>query len=235
MRKLHVQPRMMEQVYGTILDAICDGRLAPGERLAQEGIAEQLNVSRQPVGQALMLLKSQGFVCKAGRRGLMVSPLEEDFVRSLYEFRSALDRLAARLAAGNASPQAIARGKRILANGQKAIANGSISKLIAADMEFHRLIYELSGNAIIAETMSLYLNHLRRVMSAVLRIEGYGGNVWMEHDAILDAIAQGDAETAEALAARHAERASKSLQHVLNEQKNEQNVIDIQASKAVAL
>ena len=99
MHKLHVQPRMMEQVYGTILDAICDGRLAPGERLAQEGIAEKLNVSRQPVGQALMLLKSQGFVCKSGRRGLMVSPLEEDFVRSLYEFRCALDRLAARLAA----------------------------------------------------------------------------------------------------------------------------------------
>lgn len=215
MHKLHVQPRMMEQVYGTILDAICDGRLPPGERLAQEGIAEKLNVSRQPVGQALMLLKSQGFVCKSGRRGLMVSPLEEDFVRSLYEFRCALDRLAARLAATNATPHDIAHGKRIVAQGKKALANGSVAKLIAADMEFHRLIYELSGNVIIAETMSLYLNHLRRVMSAVLRIEGYGENVWMEHDAILDAIAEGDAEKAEAIASGHVESASKSLQHVL--------------------
>ena len=218
MRKLLVQPRMMEQVYTTILDSICDGRLPPGERLAQESIAEQLNVSRQPVGQALMLLKSQGFVCKSGRRGLMVSPLEEGFVRSLYEFRSALDRLAARLAARHATAQDVARGKRIVAQGQKAIVNGSVAKLIAADMEFHRLIYELSGNTIVADTMRLYLNHLRRVMSAVLRIEGYGESVWMEHDAILDAIAEGDAEEAEALAQKHVEAASEKLQRVLHKQ-----------------
>lgn len=218
MRKLLVQPRMMEQVYTTVLDSICDGRLPPGERLAQESIAEQLNVSRQPVGQALMLLKSQGFVCKSGRRGLMVSPLEGGFVRSLYEFRSALDRLAARLAARHATAQDVARGKRIVAQGQKAIANGSVAKLIAADMEFHRLIYELSGNTIVADTMRLYLNHLRRVMSAVLRIEGYGESVWMEHDAILDAIAEGDAEAAEALAQKHVEAASEKLQHVLHKQ-----------------
>ncbi|MEQ9042502.1 MAG: GntR family transcriptional regulator [Alphaproteobacteria bacterium] len=219
MRKLLVQPQMMERVYTVILDSICDGRLPPGERLAQESIAEQLNVSRQPVGQALMLLKSQGFVCKFGRRGLMVSPLEEDFVRSLYEFRGALDQLAARLAADRATSQDITRGKRILAQGQRAILNGSISKLIATDMEFHRLIYELSGNAIIADTMNLYLNHLRRVMSAVLRIEGYGTNVWTEHDAILDAIAAGDAEQAEALARKHVEAASAKLQRVLCEQR----------------
>jgi len=220
-RKLLVQPHIMEQVYTTILDSICDGRLPPGERLAQEGIAEQLNVSRQPVGQALMLLKSQGFVCKAGRRGLMVSPLEENFVRSLYEFRGALDRLAARLAAENATAQDVARGKRIVAQGQRAITNGSVSKLIAADMEFHRLIYELSGNAIIADTMSLYLNHLRRVMSAVLRIEGYGESVWMEHDAILDAIVEGDVEKTETLAGKHVEAASNKLQRVLREQRGQ--------------
>ena len=93
-----------------------------------------------------------------------------------------------------------------------------LPKLIAADMEFHRLIYELSGNTIVADTMRLYLNHLRRVMSAVLRIEGYGESVWMEHDAILDAIAEGDAEEAEALAQKHVEAASEKLQHVLHKQ-----------------
>jgi len=218
LRKLHVQPHMMEQVYSTILNAICDGQLAPGERLAQEGVAEQLNVSRQPVGQALMLLKSQGFVCKAGRRGLMVTPLEEDFVRSLYEFRGALDRLAARQAATNAASRDIARAKRTTALDQKTATDASISKSIAADMDFHRLIYELSGNAILADTMQPYLNHFRRIMSAVLRINGYSKNVWVEHAAILDAIAKGDAEKAEALAGEHAEAASTSLQRELNKQ-----------------
>ena len=69
MASVQPAPTIVEQVYRTILDAICDGRLAPGERLTQESVAQKLSVSRQPVGQALLLLKQQKFVSEAGRRG----------------------------------------------------------------------------------------------------------------------------------------------------------------------
>ena len=87
MESLQPSPTIVEQVHRTILDAICDGRLEPGERLTQESVARKLAVSRQPVGQALLLLKQQKFVSEAGRRGLMVAPLDRDFMRSIYELR----------------------------------------------------------------------------------------------------------------------------------------------------
>ena len=106
-------PTIVEQVYKTILEAICDGRLTPGERLTQESVAQKLSVSRQPVGQALLLLKQQKFVSEAGRRGLMVAPLDRDFMRSIYELRLGIEPLAASLAAAHATADDIARGERI--------------------------------------------------------------------------------------------------------------------------
>ena len=61
-------PDLTEQVYQRLLYAICDGELAPGARLTQEDLAATLGVSRQPVLQALRLLKKEGFVSDAGRQ-----------------------------------------------------------------------------------------------------------------------------------------------------------------------
>src|SRR6266436_1262331 len=99
MERLAVQPPLMERAYAAILDDICSGRLEPGQRLVQDELAERLAVSRQPVLQALLLLKRQGFLHEAGRRGLMVAPIEPVFTAHLYELRGALDGVAARGAA----------------------------------------------------------------------------------------------------------------------------------------
>ena len=99
LRKLSTRPPMVEVVRDAILESICNGQLKAGERLGQARIAKMLHVSCQPVAQALGVLKTQGFVCDAGRRGLMVAPLDIDFVAELYEYRSALEPVLARKAA----------------------------------------------------------------------------------------------------------------------------------------
>ena len=97
--KLQSAPDLVERVYRALLDAISEGSLAPGARLTQEEIAEQLAVSRQPVLQALRLLKNDGLVHDAPGRGVVVAPLDADRIAQVYEVRGALDALAARLAA----------------------------------------------------------------------------------------------------------------------------------------
>src|SRR5260370_42497637 len=99
MERLAVQPPLMERAYAAILDDICSGRLEPGQRLVQDELAERLAVSRQPVLQALLLLKRQGFLHEAGRRGLIVAPVDPGFTAPPYELRSALARVAAHGAA----------------------------------------------------------------------------------------------------------------------------------------
>ncbi|HEY8553538.1 MAG TPA: GntR family transcriptional regulator [Burkholderiales bacterium] len=198
---------LVTQTYEAILNAICEGTLAPGERITQEGIAERLNVSRQPVGQAFALLKTQGFVKEAGRRGLIVAHLEPVFFKAIYELRTALDPLAVRLAMDRITEAAIEEGRAIVAEGRRAVQSADLRSLIMADVRFHTYIYELSANPLIGEIMGLYWNHLRRAMGEVLRTRGEGDTVWREHEAIFEAMAAGQRERAAELARRHAESA----------------------------
>jgi DNA-binding GntR family transcriptional regulator len=196
-------PKLVEQSYASILNAICDGRLPPGERLNQDELAQRMNVSRQPVGQALSILKTQGFVRDAGRRGLIVAPLERPFFRAIYELREAIDPMAARLAAQRASPADAKAGREILAAGRAALEGGSADAVIAEDMRFHLWLYRVAGNPLLVETMRLYWNHLRRAMGEVLKDAGGRQQVWVEHAAILDAVSARDAPAAADRALRH--------------------------------
>ena len=215
MQSLPAQPTIVEQAYRAILDAICEGRLEPGERLTQESIAARLSVSRQPVGQALLLLKQQKFLTEAGRRGLMVAPLDRDFMRWIYELRLGIDPLAVSLASARADAAAIAEGERIVAAGHRAVEDGEIAPLIAADMQFHMYLYELSGNRLFVDTMGELWNHLRRAMREVLQHRGYRKAIWDEHAAILRAMAAGDGDAAAALARAHLTNAAVSVQVAL--------------------
>lgn len=202
------QKPLPELVYERVVEGICNGTLAPGERLTQEGLAKLLDVSRLPVGQALKRLEAEGFVRPAGRRGLEVAPLEERFVRELYELRAGIDQVSAGLAARRAAPDLQERGEALLARGNRAAETHDIPELIAADMAFHQLIYEAAGNAMILDTMASHWNHTRRVMQTILRDDRNQQQVWRDHAAILEAVCSGDAALAERVARRHVERAA---------------------------
>lgn len=212
LRRLDTAPDLSERVYLSLRDAICDGELAPSARLTQEQLAASLNVSRQPVLQALRLLKRDGFVIDAGRRGLMVAPLDARALAQLYEVRSALDGLAARLAAQRGTKLDTA----VIETGRRA-AGGGVPAMIDADMKFHDLVYAASGNPLIVETAHKHWHHVRRAMGAVLRSAALGRSVWDEHEAILSAINGGDAERAERLAREHCENAGSSLARQIND------------------
>src|SRR5579875_3304816 len=124
-------PSLVEQVYDAIVGEIADGTFPPNTRLVQEVLAERYGVSRQPIQQALLLLKSDAIVQYAGRRGLVVAPLDMQIVRDRYQVRASLDALAARLAARRcaASPEIAAQirrqGEYILQAGFAAVSAGA--------------------------------------------------------------------------------------------------------------
>ena len=220
MYKIDAPAQLIEQVYEAILDAICDGTLAPNARITQEGLAETLGVSRQPILQAFHLLKRQGFIEESGRKGVIVTPIDPQKLVQLYQVRSALDGLAAREAAlkwkKHPDEQAIQQGLDLLTHGRRAGKSGVVAELIKADMHFHQFIYQASGNPMIAETTALHWQHIRRAMGAILRNDAHTRTtVWDEHEAILDAIINGKAGIADNLARQHAERAAGHLATML--------------------
>lgn len=211
MRHLALERSLTDRTYDAILDAVCDGELAAGARINQDELAQRLNVSRQPIVQALALLKVQGFVKESGRRGVVVAPLDAAAISHLYELRSALDGVACRGAALRGSADARAWGPQLIAEGRAAVASGSVKRMIEADMRFHRFLYELCGNPIIAETAALHWHHIRRLMGGYLQHYRVRDSVWDEHEAILNAVMRGDAAQAEKLARHHADGAAANF------------------------
>lgn len=167
-------------------------------------------MSRQPVQQALLLLRQHGIIRDAPRRGFIVAPIDVDHVRSLYQFRGALDGLASRLAAQHGRTRAATEGQGIIAAGRTALSGGSVRKLIEADIAFHAFVSEISGNPIIVDVMRPNYTHMQRVMAEVLREDvAMPALIWSQHADILDAIAAGRAGEAERLAVEHTEMAGR--------------------------
>ncbi len=215
MKPLALSPNLVDRVYDSVLDAICSGALQPGEPIVQEQVAETLNVSRQPVVQALVLLKKQGFVEQAGRKGHRVTRLDPELAARVFAVRGALDRLAAREAAGNA--QAALPLGDALARGRALIGTGSVADLIEADAVFHQTVYALADNPLIAQTAEVHWRHIRRIMGAVLRTGARRDTVWDEHGRIVEAILSGDPDRAGELAERHVNEAARRLVALLEE------------------
>jgi DNA-binding GntR family transcriptional regulator len=205
-------PVLTEQVRSAIVDAIVDGSLRAGERLAQEDIARRLGVSRQPVSHALSVLKQQGVLVELGRKGLTVAPMDPQRLRSLYSVRASLDGLAARaaatrVAAGEATERATADLRGMVRRHGNGPGTRSLAELVDADVDFHVALYRLSGNPWVEEITQPHWVHFRRSMHAVLEDRAQRGEVWPEHAEILDAVLAGDAERAGDLAEQHARRA----------------------------
>ena len=205
--RLQPVPDLVDQVYRALLDAIGTGELAPGERLTQEDIAQRLAVSRQPVLQALRLLKRDGMVLDAPGRGLVVAPLDPASIGQVYQVRGVLDALAARLAA-NCRYRVPAR---LIEQGRRAARGRNIDAMVDADLAFHTAIYAASGNPLIEQSAQLHWRHLRRVMGAVLQSTPQRETLWDEHQAIADAIAAGEADEAADLIDDHSRHASRTL------------------------
>jgi DNA-binding GntR family transcriptional regulator len=212
--RLQSTPDLVERVHRALLDAICSGTLAPGARLTQEEIAAQLEVSRQPVLQALRQLKNDGLVHDAPGRGVVVAPLDSAEIAQVYEVRAALDALAARRAAERRAlidPLLIEQGRR-------AARGRDIKAMIEADIAFHHAIYAASGNPLIARSAQPHWVHLRRVMGASLQSPRQRQAIWDQHEAIAAAIAAGDVRGAVRHIETHAREASEKLRTRLDGQ-----------------
>jgi DNA-binding GntR family transcriptional regulator len=160
------------------------------------------------VQQALLLLKNQGILRDAPGRGLLVAPLDLDYVKNMYDVRAVVEGLACRKAAERNAERAARQGAALIQAGWKAVQSGSTAKMIAADIKFHNFIYELSGNPLIAPAMETHWSYAQRVMGEVLIRDERPRDIWEQHEKIVDLIARGEARAAEDLARDHITQAA---------------------------
>ena len=208
MKFIAAQPKLVTQVHDAIVSEIAQGKLKPGERIIQEQVAQMLGVSRQPVQQALLLLRNLGVLQEAAGRGLAVAPIDPEHVRNMYDIRAVMEGLAFRRAAEVNAACSRKLGPLLIRRGHGAVASGSMAAMITADLEFHRLIHDLSRNPLIASTMQAQWIYMQRVTGEVLMHDTTPHEIWAQHETVLQAVMDGDGDAAESLARQHVMQAA---------------------------
>ncbi|HEY7627513.1 MAG TPA: GntR family transcriptional regulator [Ilumatobacteraceae bacterium] len=198
-------------VYEEVQRRIVDGRLQQGERIFEDQLAHELDVSRNPVREALQALEAEGFVELEPRRGARVALISTERANDLFELREALEGMVARLAAERRSERQLHDLRRVAALGAAAAGAGDVAALPALNTEFHRLLCIAANNAMLADSVERMSQLIQWVYTK--RVTQRGTKSWTEHQRIVDAISDGDAARAFAEACAHISNARVAYLH----------------------
>jgi len=135
-----------EQIAEHIGNAVIRGSYEPGARIQEQEVADQFQVSRGPVREALRILERDGLVQIHARRGAQVTQLNVGEVNDLFEVRISLLGLAARLAAERRDPEFMARFRASVERLAEISRNGDADAYTSAVYRHNLLLAEGSGN-----------------------------------------------------------------------------------------
>lgn len=197
---------LREMVLDALRRRIVDGDYPPGERLTEDRLAADFGVSRNPVREALRIVQAEGFVELVPRRGAFVALPDVNAVEDMFAVRERLETLAARLAAERASVADVVRLRALLDSAQEATTRGDLAQVAELNSELHLEIIAITGNRWLASMAGALYMQVRWVFR--IGAAERAPHSWQEHIRLVDAIASGDAEAAEAAAADHVHAAS---------------------------
>ena len=199
---------------------ILAGELAPGDKLNEEFIAAQFNVSRGPVREAFRALESGGLVRMEKNRGVFVRQVSLAEADEIYEVRAGLDELIGRLLAARIQSGQIAQLRDLLKKMQQAARARSVEQYYPLNVQFHDMLAEFTGNGTLLAHYRRLVNelHLYRRETLARGQDSFPIST-REHAAIVDALARRDGEAAGKLMYEHAMESRDRLHAALKEKR----------------
>lgn len=187
--------RASDRAYATLLDQIQSGALAPGSVLGEVEQAARLGVSRTPLREALGRLAADGLVVQQSPRVTVVSDVDIDDIRALFELRRALEETAARLAAVRGDARAFAA---LADDFGRASLRGDDGRdaYYALIARFDAQLDASVGNDYLTSALRTVRTHLVRVRRLARDIPERLAASVAEHRLIASAIAERDADLA---------------------------------------
>ncbi|NTW71533.1 MAG: GntR family transcriptional regulator [Eubacteriaceae bacterium] len=202
---------LREIVFTTMREAIINGDFKSGQRLMEVQLAEQMGVSRTPVREAIRKLELEGLVVMVPRKGAYVAGLSSEDVREVLEIRAVLEGLAAQLAAEKASEADIIQLKDIVNKFQQAAADQDIARLINYDSDFHDVMYRSSKNKKLVQLISALKEQVQRFRVAYFTKIKNTHILIEEHNELLNAIIDHNAQLARQVAEKHISTTEKLI------------------------
>ncbi|WP_053363429.1 GntR family transcriptional regulator [Bacillus sp. FJAT-27251] len=191
-----------EKVYIKLLDNIKTGKVRPGSRLVIAQIAREFNVSEIPVREAIQRLAQEGYITLTPHAAPTVKGLSSDEVRQIFEIRSSLESLAAKLAVDHISNTHIKDLEQILEESKEICEDEDFEGYLKANTYFHKSLYQHCNN-------EMLIKMINDITGLSARYPNYYQNKEImqvsikEHEEILDALKIRDAELIERLTKNH--------------------------------
>jgi DNA-binding GntR family transcriptional regulator len=192
-------------------EAIITGRLQPNERLIESDLAQSMGVSRTVIRNALARLEHEGLVEHERHRGARVRLVDEGEAVEILEARAVLEGLAARLAAQRATRHDTSELKAVVKAMTRLRRAGDLLGVSDENARLHRRIIEISDHATAARLIAALNSQMVRFQYRTILLPGRSERSLAEHTAIVDAIAAGDGDGAEAAMRAHLSHVAEAL------------------------
>lgn len=202
---------LREIVFETLREAIISGQLAPGERLMEVQLAEDMGVSRTPVREAIRKLELEGFVVMVPRKGAYVADMTAKDVADVFEIRAALESLACGLAAERITEGELDELEKMLHRVADSVGQHDLEALVQADTDFHDMLYRASRNQRLVQIISNLREQIQRFRAISLAAPGRMQQTLEEHKRLVEAVAERDVARAAQLAQEHIENAENQM------------------------
>ena len=197
---------LREMVYEELKMQILKGSIIPGTRMMEVELAEEMGVSRTPIREAIRKLEKEGLVTIEPRRGAYASMISTEDMVEILEVRQDLEGLAAYFAANRMTDEQMAELKEVSNNYNEAVKRGKMEDMIKYDTRFHHIIVESCRNKILVQMIEQLQELVLRFRYIYYDNFRRAENMPEEHEAIVAAISEGDADKARAAADIHIDR-----------------------------
>ncbi len=187
------------RVYDALKSMILSGKLAPGQKITQMKLADEIGVSRTPLLKALQMLEHELLVESIPRRGMFVKAMKPEEIIDAFDCREGLEGIAARLTAERITEVQLRKLKNLFSPYEK-VKEIPLKEYGYADQQFHKLLIQFSGNKILPRVEMIGNIHIISYNRGLIRPPK---ETLSEHYAIINAIANRNGELAELQAKAH--------------------------------
>jgi DNA-binding GntR family transcriptional regulator len=209
---------LVDAAYEAVRQRILDNLYPPGHRALEQELAEELGISRTPLREAMIRLRNEGLVEIIPRHGIRVLPLSATDMKEIYEMLTALESMAAELAArrqpGAAEVKPLEDASRDMA---RALRANDLEAWARADERFHSSLLDLCGNRLLKQTVLNFWDRAHRARMFTLRLRPKPVQSTEEHRELVARIRAGDAAGALSLTRAHRERGSRELLGIIEQ------------------
>ena len=187
------EPKLLsEDIAESIKTAIIKGKFKPGEKISEGELAESMGISRTPLREAFRRLENEGFIQIIPRKGAVVADVDAEEAYHLYEIKSTLEGLAARLAMGNMKDKDISKLEKINDELRELIDQNDLESFYRVHTRFHEGFVKLCGNRRLILMISNLNDHFNRFGIISLTLPGQFEKAIRQHAEIIEAFKSGD-------------------------------------------